>query len=97
MVSDDFAMFTVTNESIFLGASAILDTGLLSKLAEKMETDLCILPSSIHEIIIMPVTEDLYTFEAMVKDINATQLRQDERLSNSVYVYDRKQNKVLKV
>ena len=67
----------------------------LHDLAEKLGSDLYIMPSSIHEVI--AVSTDMGNpneLAAMVAEINMDQVAFDERLSNQVYHYDKDLRKV---
>ena len=67
----------------------------LHDLAEKLGSDLYIMPSSIHEVI--AVSTDMGNpneLAAMVAEINMDQVALDERLSNQVYHYDKELRKV---
>lgn len=79
------------NKSGIHGAIAMHDTWRLQEIANRYESDLAILPSSIHEIIVMPVNEDISFAEldAMVTEINETQLEPVEVLSNHAYRFHR--------
>lgn len=82
-------MFVATNKSKINGASVILYDGLLAKFAEKVGGDCYILPSSIHETILLPVTGDMdvnYLID-MVRSVNATEVSPEEILSDNVYKY----------
>lgn len=90
-------MFLLTNKTRNQGAVTIFYKGILKKLAEKLESDLYILPSSIHECIIMPmgdkaVKEEL---EGLVRRVNRTQVIREERLSDHVYCYLREQDEII--
>ena len=67
---------------------------LLSEVAEIYEDDLVIIPSSIHELLIVPkdnIPEEytLEHFDAMIQEVNETQLPDDEILSDHAYWYHR--------
>lgn len=82
-------MYVATNKSRLNGATAILYDGLLAKFAEKVGCNFYILPSSIHETILLPDTGDLdvdYLIE-MVRSVNATEVSPEEILSDNVYKY----------
>lgn len=84
------AMYVVTNKVSVNGAASMLYENVLHSLAEKLESNLYILPSSTHEILVVPVAEvEANVLVEMVKKINAEDVRPEERLSNSVYHYDR--------
>lgn len=84
-------MYVLTNAQKLYGASCILYPGLLEGISEKLNSDLFILPSSIHEIILLPAISRSYRDElaSMVYEINQTELAADEVLSSSVYYYSR--------
>ena len=77
------------------GASCMLYPGLLKQLAGKEENSFYILPSSIHEVILltdrrMETPEQL---KEMIAEVNRTQVAPEEVLSDSLYYYDsRKEN-----
>lgn len=90
-------MWIISNESRINGAVSMLYEENLHQLAEKLGDDLFILPSSIHEVIAIPAEmaeNDLPHLVEMVQEINMGSLELGERLSNSVYHYDRNARKV---
>lgn len=87
-------MWVITNTKWINGAGYILYEDELYALAEKLESDLYILPASIHEMIAIPAMEDPYKLAATVAYINIIDLPLEERLSNQVYHYDRKLRKL---
>lgn len=83
--------YVVTNEAGVNGAAALIYPELLSGLAEKIGVDkLIILPSSIHEGIILPYADncDMEDCRKMVREVNATAVLPSEALSNNVFLYD---------
>lgn len=85
----------ITNEAGINGASAMLYEENLHKLAEKMGTDMYLLPSSIHEWLAVSVDKEKPEVLAdMVQEINMENVRLEERLSNNVYHYDKELRKV---
>lgn len=90
-------MWVITNENRYNGAVSMLYEESLHELAEEVGDDLFILPSSIHEVIAIPAGmaegNPAYLAE-MVHDVNMGELELEERLSNSVYHYDRNARKV---
>ncbi len=91
------AMHVLTNQERVFGAVCILYDGLLRKLAESWDSDIFILPSSVHECILLPEKEGFIQKELveMVCQVNKTQLKQEERLSNKVYYYSRSRDEIL--
>lgn len=85
-------MIVVTNELGMNGAITILYEGVIEKIADHYETDLYVIPSSVHEMIVVPVSDDtqkeLYDMlRFIVKDINERYVAEEEILSNRVYTY----------
>ena len=83
-------MYVLTNSNRSLGASAILYSGVCEKLSGMLGGKFYILPSSIHELIIIPESYgiDKEHLQMMVEEINETEVEQEEVLSDNVYYYD---------
>ncbi len=94
--TEPYPMFVLTNETNLFGAACILYKNLLKNLAEEAQTDFYILPSSIHEVILVPTLDcDNYPeLSEMVQEVNDTQLQDDEILSIHAYYYSRKSNEI---
>ncbi len=88
-------MIIVSNELGINGAAAVLYDGVIEQIADEYDSDLYLLPSSIHEMIVVPCEEeDLYgTFSSMVNNINKKYVDEDEVLSDRVYIYRREEKK----
>lgn len=83
--------YVLSSTSGVHGAACILYKDILKNFAEGMERDIIILPSSIHEVLLLPDEEDV-SYEDMsqlVTHINSTEVPEEERLSNHVYLYSR--------
>jgi hypothetical protein len=93
---DDVPMFVLSNKSNQNGAISIIFQDVLEEFADKHKSDLFVLPSSIHEVIIVPVTSkyEVLKFSKMVKEINETQVQEDEVLSDHVYMYQRETKQI---
>lgn len=87
--NETFPMYVLTNEMGIDGASCILYKDIIRKFALKVESDIYILPSSIHEILLIPVKEAPAKeyLRSMIKEINSSSLPVDEVLSDEVYTY----------
>lgn len=85
-----FPMYVLTNESKNAGAACFLYRDLLKDLSQAFGCNLIIIPSSIHETIIVPDRQDDYLgdIKQMVIDINASYIPPEEVLSDSVYYYN---------
>ncbi len=89
-------MYVLSNCDRVFGASALLYSGSMKALAGKLNKNLIILPSSVHEVILVPddgMTEKEF-YREMVKEVNDTQVDPEERLSYNIYYYDRVLEKV---
>lgn len=93
------AMLIVSNQQNFYGAICILYDEVLQNIADDHKTDYYILPSSVHETILVPVWigDDLAGMKSMVKEINSTQVEVEEVLSDEIYYFDRLSGKILPV
>lgn len=85
------AMHVVSNGNRRRGAAGIFDTELIQQQAEELGCDFYILPSSLHEIILMreDMAPEMETLREMVQEINNTQVLAEDYLSDSIYYYDR--------
>ena len=65
--------------------------GVLDKIGELLGSDFYVLPSSTHEVILVPDNGNMQTkeLEDMVKEVNATQVPPEDLLSDKVQYYDR--------
>lgn len=84
-------LYVLTNQDEMLGAAYMFDTDTMGGIAEKLGKSLIVLPSSIHETIIIPEGNDVEVEEMqmMVKSINGTELEPEDILSNQVYHFDK--------
>lgn len=89
--SDTVPMYVLTNQQRFLGACCILYDDVLKEIADRLDCDLYILPSSVHEVILMPatVTESVLALSRMVCEINQSEVEEEEILSDHIYYYHR--------
>lgn len=89
-------LYILSNQSGLYGASCMIYQDILKDFANQLEKDLIILPSSVHEVLLTPDTvnfsyDDLST---MVQTINTQDVSLEDRLSNQVYLYTRKDNQI---
>lgn len=97
LAEQEFSILHVlTNKIGINGATVILYDNVLKKIAEHLESDLIILPSSIHEVLILAFREDLSMskLKEMVHNVNKSQVPIVDILSNNVYRYSREDDKV---
>jgi hypothetical protein len=90
-------MYILTNQEGNFGAAELLRRDILCDIADRLQSDIIILPSSIHELIVIPDENgDNEELARMVKEINITQVAVDEVLSDHVYRYER-ENKAVSI
>lgn len=73
-----------------LGAGVLAYPGFMEQAAKKLGGSFYVLPSSIHEVILVPDQEGLTTenLREMVRQVNSEEVDPKDQLSNSVYRYD---------
>ena len=83
-------MYVATNEQCSLGAAVMRYPDFRKKVRGMIRGDFYILPSSIHEVILVPESFGLEPerMQEMVKEINQTGVAPEEVLSDSVYYFD---------
>lgn len=83
-------MYVATNEQCSLGAAVMRYPDFREKVRGMIRGDFYILPSSIHEVILVPESFGLEPerMQEMVKEINQTGVAPEEVLSDSVYYFD---------
>lgn len=76
------------------GAGVIAYQDFMDQAADKLGGDFFILPSSIHEVLLIPDNGEIAAdaLKDMVVDVNATQVSQEEKLTDNVYHYDSKEH-----
>ena len=81
----------LTNESLIYGAATVLYKGVLEKLSEETGTDLILIPSSVHEVLILPDTNEIEAEELAetIKQVNDKELEPQEILSGHPYRFVR--------
>jgi hypothetical protein len=89
-------VYVLSNKMKFHGAVQMLNRNVLEKTAEQLGKDLLILPSSIHEVLVIPAKGSKKEVEEIceiVRMVNATQLS-NEILSYHVYRYSRETGEI---
>ena len=89
-------MYVLSNKFRNYGAACIAYPNVLEMIGQILKKDYYILPSSVHEVIIVPYSE-IYVcskLDEMVREINSTQVEEEDVLSNHVYLYDRVSGKL---
>lgn len=84
-------MYVLTNKQKMYGASCVLYPGVLEDVSEKLNGDFYILPSSLHEVIIIPayLSASIKELTEMICEVNETQVPAEQVLSDHPYRYVR--------
>lgn len=91
-------MYILTNEKKSYGAGAFMYEGALDSIASQFNCNVYIIPSSVHEVIIMPIKKFDMTkddINQMIKDINDSVVDPTEILGYHVYEYDLKKHALI--
>ncbi|MCR5719172.1 MAG: DUF5688 family protein [Lachnospiraceae bacterium] len=83
-------MYVLGNRKRLFGAAVILYPGVLGDVSDVMGGDFFVLPSSVHETIVVTdkLLRDSFQAKKMIREINITQLEPEDVLSDSLYFYD---------
>lgn len=86
-------MYVLTNRMKLYGAGCILYDGLMKRTAEKFGAGCYVLPSSLHEVILIPEEkcsmEYARELKRLVTSINHDLVPEQDILSDSIYYYDK--------
>lgn len=93
----DANMYVLHNRNGMYGASALFCQNVCDKIADLLQCNFYLLPSSIHEWILMPEREwqdgevSLHELSEMVRTVNQEKVNPEEVLSDHAYYYDIKE------
>lgn len=89
-------VFVLTNTRMVFGAACMFYPGLLSSFAQKTGCNLIILPSSIHEVLLIPEVSgrNYKGLGEVVRSVNSDVVEEKDILSDYVYYYDRNEDRV---
>jgi len=87
--SETCPMYILSNEKGIYGAVYIIYKDIIREFARLLNSNLYILPSSIHEVILIPMEDNLDSeyLRRLVLDINDSMVAENEILSDNVYIY----------
>lgn len=93
---DKVPMYVLTNNRKLQGAACMLYPGVIRKFAKTLNKNIYILPSSVHEVILLAedASSNKKDLLSMVTEINATQVDECEVLADSVYFYDLEEDRL---
>ena len=97
--SEDVQMYVLSNKNRVEGAACMMYPELIQEFSDKIGSSLYIIPSSIHELLLIPTDNDneYAEIKSMIKEINDTQVSTEEILSYSLYFYDRQMGEVIRL
>ena len=84
-------VLVLTTEDNFAGAATLFYPGVKEKIAKLMDWDYFVLPSSVHEVLLIPSDGRFSAKELamMVRSVNSMEVSKEEQLGNRVLFYDR--------
>lgn len=87
---EEMPMYVASVPDRVQGAGILAYPDFMEQAKERLGGDFYVLPSSVHECILLADSGDMdrAQLEAMVKEVNETQVEPSERLSDKVYHYD---------
>lgn len=96
---NDFQLYMLSNEVRINGSTCMIYDGILADFTKKLKKDLYILPSSIHEVLLMPVEEGIneQSLLNLVRDANRSVVSLPDILSDSIYRYDARHNRIIMI
>ena len=90
--------YVLSNEACYLGAAAVLYTGKIAGIAEKYDSDLYLIPSSIHEMILVPANSmDENFLREAIRSVNENEVPPEDILTESLYLYRRENGRIDRV
>ena len=86
-------LYVATTEREMYGAGVLAVPSFFDDAAEKLDGNFYVLPSSVHEILLLPdrFAPEPQLLKEMVQDVNANEVDPKDRLSDNVYHYDAKE------
>lgn len=81
------SLYVLSNDKFFWGASALFYTGMTRRLTELMGGDFYVLPSSVHEVLLLPVSEgDPYKLAETIHEGNRTVVSSSDFLADDLMI-----------
>ena len=89
-------LYVATNSHNFMGANLLMNNSFLYEIAEKLQDSFYIIPSSVHELLVLPAcqVQDVEELNLLIQNINDTEVILSDRLSYTLYYYDCTTHKV---
>ncbi len=92
VAGEDLPFYILSNANGYFGAACMLYPGILAAAYEKMQGDFYVIPSSVHEVLLVSahMVQDGADLQDILQIVNKTQLLPEEYLSDRLYFYDAK-------
>ena len=89
-------LYALTNVEKQYGASMITQPEVLNKLEQLFPEGFYVLPSSVHEVLIVPDNGEMEPkmLGEMVREVNKNEVERQEILSDRVYSYDKEKHQI---
>lgn len=89
-IPEEVKLYILSNQDKVHGAAVMLYPEIMENIAAKLESDLYILPSSTHEVLILPTMGNCVSqLKEMVTEVNNSCVNTEDILGYNVYHYDR--------
>ena len=92
---DALPMVLVSNEKLVYGATTILYEEAMTNLGDRLGDDFYIIPSSIHEVLVLPSdnVDDTDDINRIINEVNRDHVINEDILSDKVYFYKRNERR----
>lgn len=92
-------MYVLSNEHNMNGANEIMNQKAMDEIAEKLGGDFVVLPSSVHETIILPMSDNMDSKELdnMIQEINGGVVSPEDKLSDHAFIYDSEAHELVRM
>lgn len=92
-------MYVLSNKQNLHGAAEIMNQKAMDKIAEKLGGDFVVLPSSVHEVIVLPFDDnmDSATLDNMIQEINGGVVSPEDKLSDHAFMYDSEAHELVRM
>lgn len=95
-VQEQDRIIMVTTKYKMFGAVFMNDRRFIGSMADLFRDDICIIPSSIHEIILCPADGiEREQMDSIICDVNEKAVEEDEYLSDHMYLFSREEKRVV--
>lgn len=89
-LDDEIPMYVLSNNRKSYGAACILYPDMLKKIADRLGDDCYVIPSSLHETILIPASGmEAASLSEMIMTVNETALAKEDVLAEHPYFYSR--------